>query len=51
MSKKEQRIEELEKTKPTFEQEGLIIQNRDVYYLGDAIFLYDFRLFHLMRKL
>ena len=27
---KEKRIEELEKTKPTYEHEGLIIQNRDV---------------------
>ena len=27
---KEKRIEELEKTKPTYEHEGLIIQNREV---------------------
>lgn len=30
VSKKEQRIEELEKTKPASEHEGLIIQNREV---------------------
>jgi len=30
VSRKEQRIEELEKTKPTSEHEGMIIQNREV---------------------
>lgn len=32
VSRKEQRIEELEKTKPVFEHEGLIIQNREAIY-------------------
>jgi len=44
VSKKEQRIEILEKTKPTSEHEGLIIQNREVnefYELSYLSIIYD----------